>query len=60
MPPKSYSRLWIAAAVVLVSVATGAALMRGRDPGNSEFGQSGRTADDGDGHAAGLRPRRSD
>jgi multidrug resistance efflux pump len=42
MPPKSYSRLWIAAAVVLVSVATGAALMRGRDPGNSDFGQSGR------------------
>ena len=33
MPPKSYSRLWIAAAVVLVSVATGAAIMRGRDPG---------------------------
>jgi HlyD family secretion protein len=42
MPPKSYSRLWIAVAVVLVSVATGAALMRGRDPGNSEFGRSGR------------------
>ncbi len=42
MPPKSYFRLWIAAAVVLVSVATGAALMRGRDPGNPEFGQSGR------------------
>ncbi len=42
MPPKTYSRLWIAAAVVLVSVATGAALMRGRDPGNPEFGQSGR------------------
>jgi len=42
MPPKSYSRLWIAIAVVLVSVATGAALMRGRDPGNSESGQSGR------------------
>jgi len=42
MPPKSQSRLWIAAAVVLVSVATGAALMRGRDPGNPESGQSGR------------------
>ena len=42
MPPKTYSRLWIAVAVVLVSVATGAALMRGRDPGNSESGQSGR------------------
>ena len=42
MPPKSYSRLWIAIAVVLVSVATGAALMRGRDPGNSESGQSGQ------------------
>jgi len=42
MPPKSYSRLWIALAVVLVSVATGAALMRGRDPGNSESGRSDR------------------
>lgn len=42
MPPKSYSRLWIAIAVVLVSVATGVALMRGRAPDNSEFGQSGR------------------
>ena len=42
MPPKSYSRLWIGTAAVVVSVATGAALMRGRDPGNSEFGQSGR------------------
>ena len=42
MPPKSYSRLWIAIAVVVVSVATGAALMRGRDPGNSESGQSGQ------------------
>jgi multidrug resistance efflux pump len=42
MPPKTYSRLWIAVAVVLVSVATGAALMRGRDPGNPESGQSGR------------------
>ena len=40
MPPKTYSRLWIAIAVVLVSVATGAAIMRGRDPGNSESGQS--------------------
>jgi multidrug resistance efflux pump len=34
--------LWIATAAVVVSVATGAALMRGRDPGNSESGQSGR------------------
>ena len=42
MPPKTYSRLWIAVAVVLISVATGAALMRGRDPGSSESGQSGR------------------
>ena len=42
MSPKTYSRLWIAIAVVLVSVATGAALMRGRDPGNPESGQSGR------------------
>jgi HlyD family secretion protein len=42
MPPKSHSRLWIAAAVVLVSAATAVALMRGRDPGNPEFGQSGR------------------
>ena len=42
MPPKTYSRLWIAIAVVLVSAATGAALMRGRDPGNSESGQSQR------------------
>ena len=42
MPPKTYARLWIAIAVVLVSVATGAALMRGRDPGNSETGQSGK------------------
>ena len=44
MPPKIYSRLWIAAAVVLVSVATGAALMRGRDPGIPENGQSNRRA----------------
>ncbi len=42
MPPKTYSRLWIAIAVVLVSVATGAALMRVRDPGRPESGQSGR------------------
>ena len=42
MPPKSYSRLWIAIAVVLISVATGAALMRGRDPGNPDSGQSGK------------------
>ena len=42
MPPKSYSRLWIAIAVVIVSVATGAALMRARDPGNSGSGQSGQ------------------
>jgi multidrug efflux pump subunit AcrA (membrane-fusion protein) len=34
--------MWIAIAVVLVSVATGAAIMRGRDPGNVESGQSGR------------------
>jgi biotin carboxyl carrier protein len=34
--------LWIAIAVVLVSAATGAALMRARDPGRSESGQSGR------------------
>ena len=56
MPPKTYSRLWIAIAVVLVSVATGAALMRGRDPGNSESGQSRPASDDGDGQAPGLRP----
>ena len=42
MPPKTYSRLWIAIAVVLVSVATGAALMRVRDSGRPESGQSGR------------------
>ena len=44
MPPKIYSRLWIAAVVVLVSVATGVALMRGRDPGIPESGQSRRSA----------------
>ena len=42
MPPKVYSRLWIAAIVVLVSVATGAALMRSRDPGIPDSGQSNR------------------
>ncbi len=42
MPPKIYSRLWIAAIVVLVSVATGAALMRSRDPGIPDSGQSNR------------------
>ena len=42
MPPKTYSRLWIAAIVVLVSVATGAALMRSRDPGIPDSGQSSR------------------
>jgi len=44
MPPKIYSRLWIAAAVVAVSVATGAALIRSRDPGIPESGQSSRRA----------------
>ena len=42
MPPKTYSRLWIAIAVVLVSVAAGAALMRVRDARRPESGQSGR------------------
>ena len=42
MPPKIYSRLWIAAIVVLVSVATGAALIRSRDPGIPDSGQSSR------------------
>jgi HlyD family secretion protein len=42
MPPKTHARLWIAIGVVLVSVVTGAALMRSRDPGFSESGQSGR------------------
>ncbi len=42
MSPKGYSRLWIAIAVVLVSAATGAALLRGSDPGNPGSGQQGR------------------
>jgi HlyD family secretion protein len=42
MSPKSYSRLWIAIAVVLVSAAAGAALLRGSDPGNPGSGQYGR------------------
>ena len=42
MSPKGYSRLWIAIAVVLVSAAAGAALLRGSDPGNPGSGQQGR------------------
>jgi multidrug efflux pump subunit AcrA (membrane-fusion protein) len=42
MPPKLYSRLWIAAAVIAISVATGAALMRSRDPGIPASGHSAR------------------
>src|SRR5262245_56782079 len=44
MPPKIYSRLWIAGAVVAVSVATGADLIRSRAPGIPESGQSSRRA----------------
>jgi len=44
MPPKIYSRLWIAAAVILISAATGAALMRSRDPGILETGHFSRRA----------------
>lgn len=42
MPPKLYSGLWIAAAVIAISVATGAALMRSRDPSIPANGQSAR------------------
>ena len=42
MPPKAAFRLSIVLGVLLVSVAAGAALMRTRDPGNSESAQSGR------------------
>ena len=42
MPPTSRFRLFVAIALLLVSVAAGAALMRVRDPGNPETEQSGR------------------
>jgi len=42
MPPKAHSRLRIAIALLLASVATAAALMFGRDPGRAESAQSGR------------------
>ena len=42
MPPTRRFRLFVAIALLLVSVAAGAALMRVRDPGNPETEQSGR------------------
>jgi multidrug efflux pump subunit AcrA (membrane-fusion protein) len=42
MPPTPRFRLFVAIALLLVSVAAGAALMRARDPGNPETEQSGR------------------
>jgi multidrug efflux pump subunit AcrA (membrane-fusion protein) len=42
MPPTARFRLFVAIALLLVSVAAGAALMRARDPGNPESEQSGR------------------
>jgi HlyD family secretion protein len=42
MSPRARFRLWMVIPALLVSVATGAALMRARDPDNSETAQSGQ------------------
>jgi HlyD family secretion protein len=42
MSPRVRFRLWMVIPALLVSVATGAALMRARDPDNSETAQSGQ------------------
>ena len=52
---QSYSRLWIAVAVVLVSAAAGAALLRGSDPGNPRIRTTRATVYDCHGYSRGLR-----